>query len=116
MKRLALLFLAVLFPLSAVAAPPFTGTDYSGVYDCKGIDGKGGKYTGTVTLKINRAHSSSGYGAYDYKLEVPGGGAYPGQAVSLGLTLAIHFAFTDPNAKDYGTAIATVAWNDQGQL
>jgi hypothetical protein len=116
MKRM--IFLAVLFSLTlpAHAAQPFTGKDYSGVYDCTGSDFKEGAYTGTVTLQLNPEQSSGEYGSYDFKLVVPDYGSYPGQAVSLGKTLAIHFALTDSRSKDYGTGIATVAKNKKGKL
>ena len=96
--------------LSAIAAP--VPDDLSGVYDCKGIDASEGAYTGTVTLTRQAKHSVEGYGAYQYLLEVPGYGRYPGQAVSLGNTLAIHFALTDPKPHDFGTGIATVKLQD----
>ncbi|MEC5384996.1 hypothetical protein VVD49_04635 [Uliginosibacterium sp. H3] len=97
-------------------AASFSGPDYSGVYDCKGVDQHEGPYSGTVTLVRNVAQSSGEYGAYDFKLEVPGYGTYPGQAVSLGKQLAIHFALTDPTPKDYGTGIATVFKDKQGRV
>src|SRR5664279_3503537 len=115
MKRLALLTFVLSMTLPAFAAEPFTGKDYSGVYDCIGNDAKEGEYTGTVTLQLNQEQSSGAYGAYDFKLVVPDYGTYPGQAVSLGKTLAIHFALTDSRSKDYGTGIATVARNKQGK-
>lgn len=114
MKRFALL-VALALPLSVHAGEPFTGNDYSGIYDCVGNDAKEGEYTGTVTLKLNRAQSSGAYGAYDYKLVVADYGTYHGQAVSLGKTLAIHFALTDSMSKDYGTGIATMAKNKKGK-
>jgi hypothetical protein len=115
MKKLAL-FIALALPPLAYAGQPFSGTDYSGVYDCTGDDAKEGKYTGIVTLQLNNEQSSGAYGAYDFKLVVPDYGTYPGQAVSLGKTLAIHFALTDSRSKDYGTGIATVATNKKGKL
>lgn len=116
MKRLVLLILAFFMPLPAIAVQPFTGTDYSGIYDCTGNDAKEGEYTGTVTLKFNPAQSSGAYGAYDFTLDVPDYGSYPGQAVSLGKTMAIHFALTDSKSKDYGTGIATFSRNRKGKL
>jgi hypothetical protein len=116
MQRLALLTLALLLTPPAFAAQLFAGKDYSGVYDCTGDDAKEGSYTGTVTLQLNKEQSSGAYGAYDFKLVVPDYGTYPGQAVSLGKTLAIHFALTDSKSKDYGTGIATVARNKRGKL
>ena len=115
MNRFVLLA-ALALPFTASAGESFTGTDYSGVYDCTGIDGKEGNYTGVVTLRLNREQSSAGYGAYDFKLDVPDYGTYPGQAVSLGKTLAIHFALTDSKSKDYGTGIATVSRSRKGKL
>lgn len=115
MKRLALLALVLSMTLPAFANEPFTGKDYSGIYDCTGQDAKEGTYTGTVTLQLNQEQSSGAYGAYDYKLVVPDYGSYPGQAVSLGKTLAIHFALSDSRSRDYGTGIATVSRNRQGK-
>jgi len=116
MKRQALLFLALFTTLPAFATQPFTGKDYSGVYDCTGSDAKEGEYTGTATLQLNQEQSSGAYGAYDFKLVVADYGTYPGQAVSLGRTLAIHFALTDSRSRDYGTGIATVSRNRKGKL
>jgi hypothetical protein len=115
MNRFVLLA-ALALPFASNAVEPFTGTDYSGTYDCTGIDSKEGNYTGTVTLQLNQEQSSGSYGAYNFKLVVPDYGTYPGQAVSLGKTLAIHFALTDSKSKDYGTGIATVAKNKKGKL
>lgn len=92
---------------AAQAAAPFSGTDFSGVYDCIGDDSQEGKYTGTVTLELVRAQSTGKYGAYAFKLEVPGYGAYPGHAAAHGREMAIHFANTDPAPRDYGTGIAS---------
>ena len=115
MNRFVLLA-ALALPLTSNAGEPFTGTDYSGTYDCTGIDSKEGDYTGVVTLQFNPEQSSGAYGAYNFKLVVPDYGTYPGQAVSLGKTLAIHFALTDSRSKDYGTGIATVSKNRHGKL
>ncbi len=116
MKKLAFLMALACLPLLAQAKPAFTGPDYSGVYDCNGDDAHEGKYTGTVTLKLNAAQSTGEYAAYDFKLEVPGFGAYPGHAAGQGNQLAIHFANTDPKTKDYGTGIATVKKGKGGKL
>ena len=116
MKRLSLLALIFSLSFPAFASESFTGTDFSGVYDCNGNDAKEGEYSGTVTLQLNNEQSSGAYGAYNFKLVVPDYGTYPGQAVSLGKTLAIHFALNDSRSKDYGTAIATVSKNKKGKL
>lgn len=100
----------------AQATPAFTGTDYSGVYACIGNDAHEGKYTGTVTLTLNKAQSSGRYGAYDFKLEVPGFGIYPGEAAADGDKLALHFALNQPGSQDHGTGIATIRKNKQGKL
>ena len=81
MNRFVLLA-ALALPLTASAGELFTGTDYSGTYDCTGIDSKEGNYTGTVTLQLNQEQSSGAYGAYDFKLVVPDYGTYQVQAVS----------------------------------
>ena len=89
------------------ADEPFTGTDYSGRYTCQGQDHSEGPYTGAVTLELVRQRSAGAYGAYLFKLEVPGYGAYPGHAAARGTSMAINFANTDTSQKDYGTGIAT---------
>ena len=116
MKRLSLLALIFSLSFPAFASEPFTGKDFSGIYDCTGNDAKEGEYSGTVTLQLNNEQSSGAYGAYNFKLVVPDYGTYPGQAVSLGKTLAIHFALNDSRSKDYGTGIATVSKNKKGKL
>ena len=98
MKRCAPLLLA----LTAAAA---TAADFSGVYDCTGQDRQEGPYTGTVTLERVPGESRGRYGAYTFKLEVPGYGAYPGHGAARDREMAIFFANTDPAAKDYGTGI-----------
>ncbi len=99
----------------APAKPNFTGIDFSGVYECTGNDSKEGPYTGVVTLALVAAQSTGKYGAYTFKLEVPGYGAYPGQAAANGTDMAIHFANTDPATKDYGTGLARFKKNKSGQ-
>lgn len=103
-----LILAACLFVANTVAhaAPAFRGPDLSGVYNCKGVDAHEGEYTGTVTLELVREQSTGSYGAYRFKLEVPGYGTYPGQAAANGTQMGIHFALTDQSTKDYGTGIA----------
>nr|WP_269106618.1 hypothetical protein [Massilia sp. TS11] len=107
--------LAAATAIAVQAKPAFTGTDYSGVYDCKGKDDHEGDYTGTVTLQLVPAQSVGEYGAYQFKLEVPGYGAYPGQAAAHGKQMAIHFALTDQSTKDYGTGIASFSKRKDGK-
>ena len=103
------LLLCLLASTAVATARPATATapDFSGTYDCTGHDGHEGDYTGTVTLQRVPAQSTGVYGAYSFKLEVPGYGSYPGHAASRGTEMAIHFALTDPSTQDYGTGIAS---------
>lgn len=61
----------------------------------------------TVTLALVPQQSVGPNGAYTFKLEVPGFGAYQGHAATQGTTAAIYFANTDPSTQDFGTGIAT---------
>jgi hypothetical protein len=106
-------FLA-LAPL-AIAKPAFIGSDFSGVYDCKGDDSHEGKYTGTVTMELVTSQSLNNYGAYKFKLEVPNYGTYSGQAAAHGTNVAMHFALADQSTKDYGTGIANFKKNKAGK-
>ena len=101
--------------LSANAQTAFTGTDFSGIYDCTGQDNSEGAYTGKVTIKLVPTKSTGEYGAYKFKLEVPGFGAYPGHAAALGNNMAIYFANTEPVTKDFGTGIASFTKNKTGK-
>jgi hypothetical protein len=99
----------------AHAKPAFTGKDFSGIYDCKGDDSHEGKYTGKVTMELVPSQSVSQYGAYKFKLEVPGYGTYLGEAAANGTHAAMHFALTDQSTKDYGTGIASFKKNKAGK-
>ena len=94
--------------LSASAQSAFTGTNFSGIYDCTGQDNSEGAYTGKVTIHLVKEKSAGEYGAYQFKLEVPGFGAYPGHATARKNNMAIYFANTDASTKDFGTCIANV--------
>ncbi len=115
-------FLGVLMLVFSVLAnaantrQAFVGQDYSGVYACTGNDAHEGKYTGTVTMTLDRNQSTGRYGAYSFKLEVPGFGVYLGQAVGEDGRLAIHFALSEPSTKDYGTGIATIHKGKDGKF
>ena len=116
MKKIAVMLALLSCGTLAYAKPAFTGQDYSGVYECTGLDAHEGKYTGTVTMKLVPEQSAGDHGAYGFKLEVPGFGAYLGHAVSEGSKLAIHFALKDQSTKDYGTGIATIKKSKNGKL
>jgi hypothetical protein len=114
-KAILFVSLAMLMHSHAQAKTAFTGQDYSGVYNCSGDDAHEGKYTGKVTLAIKPEHSYGSYASYDFKLEVPGFGSYPGHAAGNGSHLAMHFALTDQTTKDYGTGVAAFKKNRQGR-
>lgn len=116
MRKTALLFLATLVAIPAVAAKaPFSGPDFGGTYECKGDDNKEGAYTGKVSLQLVPEQSDGKYGAYRFKLEVPGYGIYSGQAAASGTTMGIHFALADQSTKDYGTGIAQFSKSKTGK-
>lgn len=108
------LCLLAIAPMAA-AKPAFTGQDFSGIYDCTGNDSHEGKYTGAVTMELVASQSTGQYGAYKFKLEVPGYGAYLGQAAASGTHAAMHFALADQSNKDYGTGIANFKKNKTGK-
>lgn len=117
MKQLAIILALGFLAGTAQAAPaPFTGQDYSGVYDCKGLDSHEGPYDGVVTMQLIREQSTGEYGAYSFKLEVPGYGTYLGHAAARGKSAAMYFALTDPAPKDYGTGVAEFSTNADGKL
>ncbi len=101
--------------LNAHAKTAFKGTDFTGVYDCTGQDNSEGAYTGKVTINLVKEKSAGEYGAYQFKLEVPGFGAYPGHAAARDNKMAIYFANTDPSTKDFGTGIANFVKNKAGK-
>lgn len=116
MKRMAFALSLLVFVVAAQAQPGFSGPDYSGVYDCTGNDAHEGPYTGTVTMTLDPAQSAGSYGSYKFKLEVPGFGAYLGEAVSEGEHIAMYFALQDPSTHDFGTGLATVKRDADGRV
>ena len=90
----------------AAVTPAYRGPDLSGTYVCTGHDHQDGPYTGTVTLALLRTRSTGAQASYDFRLDVPGYGSYPGHAAAQGRYMAISFANTDPTTHDYGTGIA----------
>ncbi len=116
MKNTTLAVLLTLMAQGHALAATGQAEDYSGIYQCTGKDAHTGDYTGIVTLKRLPSHSKGAYASYDFKLEVPGFGEYPGHAAGQGNYLAMHFALTDQSTKDYGTGIATFKRNSKGQM
>ena len=94
---------------------PFRAPDFSGVYACKGLDAHEGEYKGKVTLKLKKDHSQGQYGSYDFLLEVPGFGKYPGHMAANGLSAAMYFALEDQSTHDFGTGISQFSKNAKGQ-
>jgi hypothetical protein len=116
MKKIMAVVVALLAASGiANAKPAYSGPDYSGVYQCTGMDAHEGAYTGTVTMKLTPEQSLGNHGVYTFKLEVPDFGTYLGHAVSEGDKLAIHFALQDQSTRDYGTGIATVRKGKDGK-
>lgn len=111
MKKLFLLLLviasAALINL-AEAKPIFTGSDYSGVYDCKGSNSKVGDYEVQATLKLNRSISQGAYGVYDFNTETENFLVYRGQAIANGYKLALTFNLIDGLRASFSTGIADV--------
>jgi hypothetical protein len=111
----AVLLLCAAGSFCAAAQPPFTGPDLSGTYACKGDDHKEGAYGSTVTLKLVREQSFGAFGAYDFLMQVPGYGSYPGHAAANGRNAAIYFANADAATKDYGTGLAKFSKTASGK-
>ena len=111
--------LILLFMISSAFAanktPSFTGPDFTGVYACTGHDAHEGDYKGKVTLKLKKEHSQAQYGSYDFLLEVPGFGKYPGHMAANGLSTAMYFALEDQSTHDFGTGISQFSKNAKGQ-
>jgi hypothetical protein len=101
--------------MHAADKPPFSGNDFSGVYDCKGQDSHEGPYTSTVTLQLVKEQSFGKFAAYSFRMEVPGYGSYPGHVAANDRTAAIYFALTDPAPKDYGTGLAQFSKTKSGK-
>ena len=74
-----------------------------------------GEYNGKVTLKLKKEYSQAQYGSYDFLLEVPGFGKYPGHMAANGLSAAMYFALEDQSTHDFGTGISQFSKNTKGQ-
>ena len=110
-----ILLITISLSFAANKTPSFTGPDFSGVYACKGLDAHEGEYKGKVTLKLKKEHSQAQYGSYDFLLEVPGYGKYPGHMAANGLSAAMHFALENRSTHDFGTGISQFSKNAKGQ-
>jgi hypothetical protein len=92
---------------NAVAAPAkFYGTDYSGVYGCKGSNSKVGDYELTVTFTLNKVNSTGNIGHYDLSVQTENSTLYPGQAIVKGSDMALTIKFVDGNKLTFSTGLA----------
>ena len=114
MKYLWLTLITMLCAITNAQAA-FTGPDFSGIYDCTGQDKTEGAYKGKVTIHLVPEQSTGEYGAYQFLLEIPEYGAYPGHAAAQGKKMAIYFANTKQKDKDFGTGIASFSKNKAGK-
>ncbi len=97
----------LLSAFNSVAAPAkFYGTDYSGVYACKGSNAKVGDYELTITFSLNKANSSGNIGNYDLSVQTENPTAYKGQAIVKGSDMALTIKFIDGNKHTYSTGLA----------
>jgi hypothetical protein len=110
-----ILSLSISSAFAANKAPVFSGPDFTGVYACTGHDMHEGEYKGKVTLKLKKEHSQAQYGSYDFLLEVPGFGKYPGHMAANGLNAAMYFALENQSTHDFGTGISQFSKNAKGQ-
>jgi hypothetical protein len=90
--------------------------DFSGIYDCHGMDTSEGHFMGKVTITLQPKHSKDNEVSYTYLLEVPGFGSYKGFAAAQGMDAAIYFALDDKTNEDYGVGIAKFYKEEGGPL
>jgi hypothetical protein len=115
MRYLFVAFMAFSFGAFASEKAPFTGSDFSGIYDCKGQDSQEGPYTSTVKLSLAKEQSTGKFASYSFSMDVPGYGTYPGYMAANGREASIYFALTDPSTKDFGTGIAHFSRTKNGK-
>lgn len=108
MKRIILLVTLLTMAGMVQAKPAFKGTNYSGVYNCKGANDQVGDYEATVTLRLNRASSYGKFGAYDYQTETANSTVYRGLAAAMGTQLSISFEFSDKSNVEHSIGVATM--------
>ncbi|OMQ37431.1 hypothetical protein BKX96_13170 [Pseudomonas putida] len=101
---------------AAQASASFTGTDYSGRYECVGKDSHAGDYKGVVEMKLNAEQSVGKFGAYAFALTMEDNSRYVGFAAATSDSLAVSFAHTDPALKDYGVGVAQLVTTPEGKV
>lgn len=98
-----------LWTINALAAPKkFTGTDYSGVYSCKGSNVKIGNYELIANFVINKSNSRGNIGSYDLTIETENSTTYSGQAIANGNNMAITIKIIDGSNQAYSTGVANL--------
>ncbi len=115
MKNIAIATLLLVGVTATTQAAPFTGTDFSGTYDCTGKDRHDGAFKGNIKLDLIRAQSNGEYGSYNLVFEAEGFGGYTGYAAAKGTQMALHFANNDLATKDYGNSIVTFSKTKSGK-
>ncbi len=86
----------------------FTGTDYSGVYACKGSNVKIGNYELVATFLMNKSNSRGNIGSYDLSIQTENATTYSGQAIANGSNLAITIKIVDGTHLAYSTGVASI--------
>lgn len=92
---------------SLAVTKKFTGTDYSGVYACKGSNVKIGSYELVATFLMNKSNSRGNIGSYDLSIETENATTYSGQAIANGNNMAITIEIIDGNNLAYSTGVAS---------
>lgn len=115
MQAIRITLLALISHAAVAAANTFTGTDFSGSYDCTGTDRHDGNFKGSITLQLVRAQSHDDFAAYNIRFEAEGFGGYNGYAAARGNQMALFFANNDPKTKDFGNSIVSMTKNKNGK-
>ena len=88
--------------------------NFSGTYNCRGVDAKEGESFRTVTMEIQPNHSDGDYVSYEFILDDPQLGLYKGFASAKGMDVAIYFALDDKANQDYGVGVAKFTRSSKG--
>lgn len=99
----------------ATFAGTFYDVDFSGVYECTGMDAKNGPFRGRLELSLNNEHSRREFGAYDIIFDGGDAGKYSGMAVSSAKTMSMYFSHEDKSTRDNGVGIFTMSEMTKGK-
>jgi hypothetical protein len=100
---LATMYFLIWFALPVAAEPAFSGTNYSGIYDCQGENQKVGKYKLEVTLKLNLVSSTGRTGIYEYTAETENSVKFYGNAIVRNRQMAASYVLDSSRRKDEPT-------------